>query len=138
MHYCYVCGDVGTGVFTFPRDKQKLCQWLESLELRGKVTDQARICPEHFLPSDIIVSSNGRRLVREGAIPTKHVKRNAPYMDHNYARNSKNDDFVAFPWQLFLFVVIGLYLLFDYLINSSHEVPQCSTTQTLEAHSKSK
>ena len=43
MHYCYLCGDVGTGVFSFPRDKQKLCQWLESLELGGKVPDKARM-----------------------------------------------------------------------------------------------
>ena len=135
MHYCYVCGEVGKGVFRFPRDQRKLCLWLQSLGITGQVPDQARICPGHFLPSDILTNSN-QLFVKDGAVPTKNLRTEAPSMEHNYACNSRIDDTIAFPWQLFLFTVIGLYLLFDYLLHSSHAVPGSSTTNNSKTGGK--
>ena len=59
IYYCYACGEVGKGVFSFPQDKEKLSMWCQSLGIRDHIPNKARNCSGHFDSSEILVTSNG-------------------------------------------------------------------------------
>ena len=101
--------------------------WHQSLGIRDPIPKNAKICSGHFDSSEILVTSNGQRLIKKGAIPIEAVDSKAPSTDHNYAKNSNNESETFFLWQIFLLAVFGLYLLLDYFINTADEVPECST-----------
>ena len=101
MYYCYACGEVGKGVFSFPQDKEKLSMWCQSLGIRDPIPKNVRICSEHFYSSEILVTSNGKRLIKKGAIPIEAVNSKAPSTDHNYAKNSKNESETFFHGKYF-------------------------------------
>ena len=126
MHYCFVCGEIGEGAFRFPQNGEKLSLWLKALGLSEKLPKQARICPGHFHPSEILVTKGGKRFIKEGSIPAKHIRREIPSLEHNYASNSRNEEEILFPWQLFLLVVFRLCLLLDYFLNAPYETSSSS------------
>ena len=130
MHYCFVCGEIGEGAFRFPQNGEKLSLWLKALGLCENLPKQARICPGHFHPSEILVTKGGKRFIKEGSIPSKHIRRETPSFEHNYASNSRNEEEILFPWQLFLLVVFGLYLLLDYFLNAPYETSSSSSRKT--------
>ena len=111
MRYCFVCGEIGKGAFRFPQNEENLSLWLQSLGIKEMLLKEARICPGHFHSSKILVTKGGKRSIKKGSIPSKYIRIESPSFEHNYASNSRNEDEILFPWQLFLLVVVGLYLL---------------------------
>ena len=73
MHYCFVCGEIAKGAFRFPQHGDKLSLWLQSLGICDMLSKQARICPGHIYPSEIFVTKSGKRSIKEGSIPSKHI-----------------------------------------------------------------
>ena len=118
MRYCFVCGEIGKGAFRFPQNQDNLSLWLQSLGISEMLPKEARICPGHFNPNEILVTKGGKRYIKKGSIPSKYIWSESPSFEHNYASNSRNEDEILFPWQLFLLVVFGLYILFDYFLHA--------------------
>ena len=50
----------GEGCFRFPKDREKMSDWMESLNLLEVPPEHARICVGHFLPHEIEVRDDGR------------------------------------------------------------------------------
>ena len=61
----------GEGCFPFPKDREKMSDWMESLNLLEVPPEHARICVGHFLPHEIEVRDDGRRFVNDLALPSK-------------------------------------------------------------------
>ena len=59
--YCYACGEIGKGVFSFPKDEEKLSMWCQSLGIRDPNPKNARICSGHFDSSEILLTRNGQK-----------------------------------------------------------------------------
>ena len=98
---------------------------------------QARICPGHFHPSEILVTKCGKRFIKEGSIPSKHIRRETPSTDHNYASTLRDEEEILFPWQLFLLVVFRLYLLLHYfLMLPMKPLPLLQGKHTMKANIK--
>ena len=66
---CHVCPE-GNGAFRFPKCVKTRQQWITSLGLQSDPPPGARLCPSHFSPGEIVLTANGRRMVRHGAVPT--------------------------------------------------------------------
>ena len=92
MHYCFVCGEIAKGAFRFPQHRDKLSLWLQSLAISYMLPKQARICPGHFHPSEILVTKSGKRFIKEGSIPSKHLRRETPSFEHSYSSNTRNEE----------------------------------------------
>ena len=61
----------GEGCFRFSKDRQKMRDWMESLNLLEVPPEHARICVGHFLPHEIEVRDDRRRFVIDLALPFK-------------------------------------------------------------------
>ena len=97
MRYCFICGGIGKGAFRFPQNQDNLSLWLQSLGISEMLPKEARICPGHFNPNEILVTKGGKRYVKIGSIPTRYIWSESPSFEHNYASNSRNEDEMLFP-----------------------------------------
>ena len=72
---CYICNisdDVTEeGVFRFPKDNERLKDWMETLNLKVIPPENARLCVGHFLSHEIEKRSDGRRFLNPLALPLK-------------------------------------------------------------------
>ena len=67
-----MCGEGGReGCFRFPKDRKKMSDWMESLNLLEDPPEHARICVGNFLPHEIEVRDDGRRFVNDLALLLK-------------------------------------------------------------------
>ena len=67
---CFICLE-GEGVFRFPKDTDRCEEWKETLNLSENPPEHVRLCVGHFLPHEIEIRSDGRRVVNSLAIPLK-------------------------------------------------------------------
>ena len=87
-----MCGENGKGAFRFPQNGDKLSLWLKSLGICEILPKKAKICPGHFHASEILVTKDGNRVIKEGSIPSKHLWRETPSFEHSYSSNTRNEE----------------------------------------------
>ena len=74
---CFICqlNDARSeeGVFRFPKDRERLGEWMDTLNLSNNPPENARLCVGHFLPHEIEKQSDGRRFLNSFAVPLKEI-----------------------------------------------------------------
>ena len=70
MPGCFACKKRNAS-FNFPRDEGGVDRWVEALGLQGPPPPdiKARLCVNHFRPSDYNVTPSGRKLLKPGVLP---------------------------------------------------------------------
>ena len=93
---CYICDKKENVHFMFPSDPSKVRRWCILLKCKTPGTTGKtgpRLCSNHFLPSDIIVTDNSTKL-RSSALP-KREKSQTSYISNDLLLVSR--DGVQFP-----------------------------------------
>ena len=101
------------------------------MKLQGDPSKGARLCFGHFNHTDIIVSSNGKTLLKIGAIPTisySDHKYGSVALDHTYSMISKSSEagFMSVCMMLvavFICWLPFLILFLYYLTSDSNYIP---------------
>ena len=116
MKYC-VAGCKKLANIRFPRNRERLKLWTDSLELIP--TEHDRLCIGHFQSTDFSVKE-GRKFLDVHAVPSKHVYPETSIIslrDHNYAKGMEYGD-ICFPPEILMFLLFSLLLLFDLFLSS--------------------
>ena len=120
---CYLCnGDKAN--HHFPKTASRLLLWMKSLQLDIEPPDYARVCSDHFLPSDFY-DRGGRKYLVNHAIPSLSLKCKSYMADHNYALGMVYQE-ESYPPEIFIVAAFGLLLLFDFFLSFSLQQPEPS------------
>ena len=83
MPVCLICKKYDASV-RFPRNSDLRAEWVTALNISVPLTKYDRICHDHFHQSDIGCDDNGRKVIRNGSVPSVVVSSDSVLSDHSY------------------------------------------------------